>query len=110
MNGAGRVKVSRFTGPDLLKFNWNIFSKLQIFLGAKVNAKDSRWLTPLHRACASGNEVIFWFSSYSLILQASYMLKFINKNPVPICEIYPEFTMKAPGRCYYEFLVYLAVD
>ena len=27
------------------------------FTGAKVNAKDSRWLTPLHRACASGSEV-----------------------------------------------------
>ena len=26
-------------------------------LGARVNVKDNRWLTPLHRACAQGNEV-----------------------------------------------------
>lgn len=26
--------------------------------GARVNAKDSKWLTPLHRACHVGSEVI----------------------------------------------------
>ncbi len=25
--------------------------------GARVNAKDNKWLTPLHRACRSGSEV-----------------------------------------------------
>lgn len=27
--------------------------------GSRVNAKDNRWLTPLHRACRSASEVIF---------------------------------------------------
>lgn len=26
-------------------------------IGSRVNTKDTRWLTPLHRACASGNTV-----------------------------------------------------
>ena len=25
--------------------------------GARVNTKDSKWMTPLHRACASGSVV-----------------------------------------------------
>lgn len=25
--------------------------------GARVNAKDSKWYTPLHRACCTGSEV-----------------------------------------------------
>lgn len=28
-----------------------------ILNGARVNIKDNRWLTPLHRACCSGSEV-----------------------------------------------------
>ena len=28
-----------------------------LLAGARVNSKDSRWLTPLHRACASKSEV-----------------------------------------------------
>ena len=28
-----------------------------ILSGARVNAKDSKWLTPLHRACCSSSEV-----------------------------------------------------
>jgi len=27
-----------------------------LLTGAKVNTKDSKWLTPLHRACATGSE------------------------------------------------------
>ena len=28
-----------------------------ILNGARVNTKDAKWLTPLHRACCSGSEV-----------------------------------------------------
>lgn len=28
-----------------------------ILSGARVNSKDNRWLTPLHRACCSNSEV-----------------------------------------------------
>jgi serine/threonine-protein phosphatase 6 regulatory ankyrin repeat subunit A len=31
---------------------------LLIQKGARINIKDSKWLTPLHRACKSGNEVM----------------------------------------------------
>lgn len=31
--------------------------------GARVNAKDSKWLTPLHRAVASCSEVCLGFMS-----------------------------------------------
>lgn len=36
--------------------------------GARVNAKDSKWLTPLHRAVASCSEVCFFFSSKLLCI------------------------------------------
>lgn len=35
--------------------------------GARVNAKDTRWLTPLHRACHSGSEVSTGTQSLNLI-------------------------------------------
>lgn len=34
---------------------------LYLLSGARVNAKDSKWLTPLHRAVASCSEVFFKF-------------------------------------------------
>ena len=35
-----------------------ITADLLIQKGARINIKDSKWLTPLHRACKSGNEVM----------------------------------------------------
>ena len=32
---------------------------LLLQFGARVNTKDSKWLTPLHRACRTGNEVLY---------------------------------------------------
>ena len=42
-----RYSISRNDFMDVLGF----------FIGARINTKDSKWLTPLHRACASGNAV-----------------------------------------------------
>ena len=32
-------------------------TELLLMSGARVNTKDNRWLTPLHRACCSKNDV-----------------------------------------------------
>ena len=37
-----------------------------LLAGARVNTKDSRWLTPLHRACASKSEVHVRFNVLNL--------------------------------------------
>ena len=44
-----------------------------VSLGARVNAKDSRWLTPLHRACAVGSEVKWQNIDYYIIEYAPYI-------------------------------------
>lgn len=44
-------KVS-FEHHNILTFDSTLFS-----VGARVNAKDNMWLTPLHRAVASRSEV-----------------------------------------------------
>ena len=42
----------------------NFFSELLITAGqARVNAKDNKWLTPLHRACRSQSEVKVFLST-----------------------------------------------
>lgn len=40
--------------------------------GARVNAKDNKWLTPLHRAVASCSEVFFYFA-FILIFKPQFM-------------------------------------
>ena len=37
---------------NFILLKWCLFSS-----GARVNTKDSKWMTPLHRACASGSVV-----------------------------------------------------
>lgn len=37
-----------------------IITKLLIDHGARVNTKDCKWVTPLHRACYSGSEVLLF--------------------------------------------------
>ena len=32
-------------------------NKVFVVVGARVNTKDNKWMTPLHRACASGSVV-----------------------------------------------------
>ena len=50
---------------------------------ANVNAKDSKWLTPLHRACRQSNEV-------------SFTLDEGMHQPSPKVLKYPEISLNAP--------------
>lgn len=47
--------ISGFLPSPLLKTQQS--RKYYVHTGANVNAKDTLWLTPLHRAAASRNEV-----------------------------------------------------
>lgn len=51
--------------------------------GARVNAKDSKWLTPLHRAVASCSEVCFLVSFELLCIKIEYL-----KVPSVLCSLF----------------------
>ena len=45
--------ISNVFRLEIINYIFFIFIHLP---GAKVNVKDAKWLTPLHRACATGSE------------------------------------------------------
>lgn len=51
--------------------------------GARVNAKDSKWLTPLHRAVASCSEVCLLISFELLCIKIEYL-----KVPSVVCSLF----------------------
>lgn len=51
--------------------------------GARVNAKDSKWLTPLHRAVASCSEVCLLISFELLCIKIEYL-----KVPSVLCSLF----------------------
>lgn len=60
--------------------------------GARVNAKDSKWLTPLHRAVASCSEVCFLISFELLCIKIEYL-----KVPSVLCSLFTKWNY---SKCF----------
>lgn len=61
---------------NLLALN-RLTASVLLFVGARVNAKDNKWLTPLHRAVASCSEV----GEHSSVSVSTTLLDTLFRNP-----------------------------